>query len=73
MKKLSCYSWAQKELMHYKWIYSAPSLRIIVMAHFFEKNMTGDVYLQMVGNWQIDSLIRNENEYIFQQGKASPN
>jgi len=40
---------------------------------FFEGNVTGDVYLQMLQNWLIDKLIANEHEhFIFQQNWAPP-
>ena len=38
---------------------------------FFEKNVTGNVYLQMLQNWLIDKLIANEHEdFIYQQDCA---
>lgn len=40
---------------------------------FFEGNVTGDVYLQMLQNWLFDELIANEHEhFIFQQDGAPP-
>ena len=40
---------------------------------FFEGNVTGDVYLQMVQNWLMDELIANEHEdFIYQQNGAPP-
>ena len=40
---------------------------------FYEKNITGDVYLQMLQNWLMDKLIANEHEdFIFQQDDAPP-
>ena len=38
---------------------------------FFEENVTGDVYLQMLQNWLMDELIANEHEdFIYQQDGA---
>ena len=43
------------------------------MAHFFEGNVTGDVYLQMLQNWLMDELIANEDkDFIYQQNGAPP-
>ena len=40
---------------------------------FFEGNVTGDVYLQMLQNWLIDELIANEHEdFIYQLDGAPP-
>ena len=40
---------------------------------FFEGNVTGDVYLQMLQNWLMDELIANEHEvFIYQQDSAPP-
>ena len=40
---------------------------------FFEGNVTGDVYLQMLQNWLMDELIANEHEdFIYQQDDAPP-
>ena len=40
---------------------------------FFEGNVNGDVYLQMLQNWLFDQLIENEHEsFIFQQDGAPP-
>ena len=40
---------------------------------FFERNMTGDVYLQMLQNWLMDELIANEHkDFIYQQDGAPP-
>ena len=40
---------------------------------FFEGNVTGDVYLQMLQNWLIDELISNKYEdFIYQQDSAPP-
>ena len=39
---------------------------------FFERNVTGDVYLQMLQNWLIDELIANDHlDFIYQQDGAS--
>ena len=43
------------------------------MAHFFEENVTGDVYLQMLQNWLMDEIIANKHEdFIYQQDGAPP-
>ena len=40
---------------------------------FFERNVTGDVYLQTLQNWLMDEIIGNEHEdFIFQQDGAPP-
>ena len=40
---------------------------------FFEGNVSGDVYLQMLQNWLMDELIANEHEdFIYQQDGAPP-
>lgn len=40
---------------------------------FFEGNVTGDGYLEMLQNWLMDELIANEHEYfILQQDGAPP-
>ena len=40
---------------------------------FFEGNVTGDVYLEMLQNWLMDELIAHEHEdFIFQQDGAPP-
>ena len=40
---------------------------------FFEENVTGDVYLQMLQNWLKDELIANEHEdFIYEQDNAPP-
>ena len=40
---------------------------------FFEGNVTGNVYWQMLQNWLIDELIANEHEdFIYQQDGALP-
>ena len=38
---------------------------------FFEGNVTGEVYLQMLQNWPMDELIANEHEdFIYHQDSA---
>ena len=40
---------------------------------FFEGNVTGDVYLQMLQNWLMGELIANEHvDFIYQQDGAPP-
>ena len=40
---------------------------------FFEENVSGDVYLQMLQNWLMDELIGNEHKnFIYQQDDAPP-
>ena len=40
---------------------------------FFERNVTGNVYLQMLQNWLMDELIANEHDdFIYQQNSAPP-
>ena len=40
---------------------------------FFEENVTGDVYLQVLQNWLMDELIANEHEdFVYQQDSAPP-
>ena len=40
---------------------------------FFEGNVTGDVYLQMLQNWLMDELIADEHQdFIYQQDGAPP-
>ena len=40
---------------------------------FFEENVTGDVYLQMLQNWLMDELIANKHkDFINQQDSAPP-
>ena len=46
----------------------AISKNLVYDPFFFEGNVTGDVYLQMLQNWLIDELIANEHEdFIYQQ------
>ena len=40
---------------------------------FFEGNVTGDVYLQMLQNWLVDELTAHKHEdFIYQQVGAPP-
>lgn len=54
-------------------VFCAISKKKVYGPFFFEGNVNGDVYLQMLQNWLIDQLIENEDEsFIFQQDGAPP-
>lgn len=54
-------------------VFCAISKKKVYGPFFFEGNVNGDVYLQMLQNWLIDQLIENEDEsLIFQQDGAPP-
>ena len=54
-------------------VFCAISKNHVYGPFFFEGNVTGNVYLQMVQNWLMDELIANEHEdFIYQQDGAPP-
>ena len=54
-------------------VFCAISKNHVHSPFFFEGNVTGDVYLQMLQNWLMDELTANEHEdFIYQQDGAPP-
>ena len=54
-------------------VFCAISKNHVHCPFFFERNVTGDFYLQMLQNWLMDELIANEHEdFIYQQDGDPP-
>ena len=54
-------------------VFCAISKKRVHGPFFFEGNVTGDVYLQMLQNWLMVELIANEHkDFIYQQDGAPP-
>ena len=54
-------------------VFCAISKNRVYGLFFFEGNVTGDVYLQMLQNWRMNELIANEHgDFIYQQDSAPP-
>ena len=54
-------------------VFCAISKKHVHGPFFFEGNVTGDVYLQMLQNWLMDELTANEHEdFIYQKDGAPP-